>query len=103
MLISVDSPLRSNLSVGLPLGLATIRNDRLRIDSHQTIDSGNIYFQMIHTRWGEALLHASEALPEPERLFSAEDPCVRLGLLRVRRSKSLLICFNRAAFAPVRR
>ena len=69
-LISMDSTLRSNLSVGLPLDLATIRSDGLRIDSHQTIDNNDTYFQMIHTRWGESLLQAFEALPDPETLLS---------------------------------
>ena len=69
-LISMDSTLRSNLSVGLPLDLATIRSDGLRIDSHQTIDNNDTYFQMIHTRWGESLMHAFEALPDPETLLS---------------------------------
>lgn len=69
-LISMDSTLRSNLSVGLPLDLATIRSDGLRIDSHQTIDNNDTYFQMIHTRWGESLLHAFEALPDPGSLLS---------------------------------
>lgn len=58
------------LLVGLPLDLATIRSDGLRIDSHQTIDNNDTYFQMIHTRWGESLMHAFEALPDPETLLS---------------------------------
>ena len=73
-LISMDSTLRSNLSVGLPLDLATIRTDGLRIDSHRSIDSSDTYFQMIHTRWGESLLHAFEALPDPEILLSGKTP-----------------------------
>ena len=70
----MDSTLRSNLSVGLPLDLATIRTDGLRIDSHRSIDSSDTYFQMIHTRWGESLLHAFEALPDPEILLSGKTP-----------------------------
>lgn len=64
-LISMDSTIRSNLSVGLPLDLALIRTDELRIGVQQTLKASNPYFQMIHMRWGEALRQAFSALPNP--------------------------------------
>jgi putative proteasome-type protease len=64
-LISMDSTIRSNLSVGLPLDLAMIRTDELRIAVQQTLKANNPYLQMIHIRWGEALRQAFNALPNP--------------------------------------
>lgn len=65
-LISMDSTIRSNLSVGLPLDLVIIRKDALCVDSHQSLDAGNAYLQMLHTRWSESLRHAFSELPNPE-------------------------------------
>lgn len=65
-LISMDSTIRSNLSVGLPLDLVTIRRDEYRVDSHIEINDENRYFQMIRKVWGEALREAFSELPNPE-------------------------------------
>lgn len=67
-LISMDSTIRSNLSVGLPLDLVIARRDQLSVARHISIDADNAYFQSIRTRWGEALRHAFAALPEPDWL-----------------------------------
>lgn len=65
-LISMDSTIRSNLSVGLPLDLVYIRRDAMKVDRHVSIDAGHPYFAMIRSRWGEALRHAFEDLPNPD-------------------------------------
>jgi putative proteasome-type protease len=67
-LISMDSTIRSNLSVGLPLDLVCVRRDALRVHSHTNIDSDNEYFRMVRTDWSESLRHAFHALPDPEWL-----------------------------------
>ena len=67
-LISMDSTIRSNLSVGLPLDLVIVRRDQLNVARHISIDADNVYFQGIRTRWSEALRHAFAALPEPDWL-----------------------------------
>jgi putative proteasome-type protease len=67
-LISMDSTIRSNLSVGLPLDLLCIKRDALRVQSHINIDSDHAYFQMIRTRWSESLRHAFHELPDPDWL-----------------------------------
>lgn len=64
-LISMDSTIRSNLSVGLPLDLLALRTDALKVFSHTRIDADNAYFEMIRTRWGESLREAFHALPSP--------------------------------------
>jgi putative proteasome-type protease len=64
-LISMDSTIRSNLSVGPPLDLAIIRRDELRLATHISIDLDNDYFKMIRTRWGYALREIFSELPDP--------------------------------------
>lgn len=67
-LISMDSTIRSNLSVGLPLDLLVMGRDELKVRSHVTIDTGNDYFRMISQRWGESLRQAFSELPAPDWL-----------------------------------
>ncbi len=65
-LISMDSTIRSNLSVGVPLDLAILRTDELKVSTHLSIDAKNDYFAMIRNRWSEALGHAFDELPNPD-------------------------------------
>jgi putative proteasome-type protease len=65
-LISMDSTIRSNLSVGLPLDLLSVQRDALRVHSHVNIDAEHAYFKMIRGGWSESLRHAFHALPDPE-------------------------------------
>jgi putative proteasome-type protease len=67
-LISMDSTIRSNLSVGPPLDLVVVRRDEYRVASHVDIDADNRYFQMIRNGWGDALREAFSALPNPDWL-----------------------------------
>ncbi len=64
-LVSMDSTIRSNLSVGPPLDLAVIRRDEFRLATHISIDLDNEYFKMIRTRWGFALMEVFSELPNP--------------------------------------
>ncbi|HPF27274.1 MAG TPA: proteasome-type protease [Steroidobacteraceae bacterium] len=63
-LISMDSTIRSNLSVGMPLDLAIVRADDLRITEHRRIEEHDEYFRGIRSGWGEALQQAFFALPD---------------------------------------
>ena len=65
-LISMDSTIRSNLSVGVPLDLLSIKRDDLKVHSHVNIDENHAYFRMIRTRWSESLRHAFHEIPDPE-------------------------------------
>jgi len=65
VLISMDSTIRSNLSVGMPLDLAVVRSDDLRLSSHQSIGADDGYFKVIREGWGESLRNAFHALPDP--------------------------------------
>jgi len=64
-LVSMDSTIRSNLSVGPPLDLAIIRRDEFKLATHISIDMDNEYFTMIRTRWGLALKEVFSELPNP--------------------------------------
>ena len=64
-LISMDSTIRSNLSVGLPLDLVMIKRDRFETARHMNIDSDNEYVRGIRNRWSEALREAFAELPDP--------------------------------------
>ncbi|TFW19896.1 proteasome-type protease [Duganella callida] len=64
-LISMDSTLRSNVSVGLPLDLLVYESDRLAVTHFVTIDERNAYFQMIRSTWGDQLKSVFEGLDKP--------------------------------------
>ncbi len=64
-LISMDSTLRSNASVGLPLDLAAIRRDSLKIDVRRRIEEGDPYFTGLRQRWGEGLRSVFSSIPNP--------------------------------------
>jgi putative proteasome-type protease len=64
-LISMDSTIRSNLSVGMPLDLAIVRRDALQIALHRSIGPDDAYFKVIRDGWGESLRNAFHALPDP--------------------------------------
>jgi putative proteasome-type protease len=64
-LVSMDSTIRSNLSVGPPLDLCIIKRDELRLSTHISIDMDNEYFKMIRERWGFALQEVFSELPNP--------------------------------------
>jgi len=64
-LISMDSTLRSNISVGLPLDLLVYENDRLAVSQFVTIDERNQYFQMIRSTWGHQLKRVFEGMDDP--------------------------------------
>jgi putative proteasome-type protease len=64
-LVSMDSTLRSNISVGFPLDLLVYGKDTLAVSRFVTIDEKNQYFQMIRSTWGEQLKHVFEGIPEP--------------------------------------
>jgi len=63
-LISMDSTIRSNLSVGMPLDLAIVRRDALEIALHRSIEPEDAYFKVIREGWGESLRNAFHALPD---------------------------------------
>ena len=65
-LVSMDSTLKSNLSVGLPLDLVVYENGRLECDQIACIDDQNPYFRMVRDSWGKRLREVFEAMDDPQ-------------------------------------
>jgi putative proteasome-type protease len=66
VLISMDSTLRSNLAVGLPIDLLVMRRDELRVGLQRRITEEDAYFRGIRERWSTALREAYQAIPKPD-------------------------------------
>jgi putative proteasome-type protease len=64
-LISMDSTMRSNLAVGLPLDMTVLRRDTMRFELSHRIESGDPYFEDLRRQWSEALRAAHQAIPIP--------------------------------------
>jgi putative proteasome-type protease len=64
-LISMDSTLRSNISVGLPLDLLVYEADRLAVTKFVQIDAHNQYMNMIRNTWGARLKQVFLEIPDP--------------------------------------
>jgi putative proteasome-type protease len=65
-IVSFDSTMRSNISVGLPIDLVTYEADSLRIGMQRRIDEDDAYYQMVHSQWGEGLRQVFAQLPNPD-------------------------------------
>ena len=64
--VSFDSTMRSNISVGLPIDLLIYETDSLRIKLQRRIEESDPYFQMVHVQWGEGLRRVFAQLPDPD-------------------------------------
>jgi putative proteasome-type protease len=67
-LISFDSTIRSNISVGLPIDLAWYPRDSLRMGMQKRIGEGDPYFSMIRQSWGGGMRKLFAELPNPDWL-----------------------------------
>jgi putative proteasome-type protease len=64
-LVSMDSTMKSNLTVGPPLDLLVYHAGRLQSDEVICIDQHNPYFQMIRDTWGQRLAEVFQGLDDP--------------------------------------
>ena len=64
-LVSVDSTMRSNLSVGMPLDVLVVRRDACSAELSYRIEPGEPYFQDLRERWSAALRAAHNNIPRP--------------------------------------
>jgi len=67
-LVSMDSTIRSNLTVGLPMDLLTLRTGELRIGQWRRIAEDDPYYTQVRHGWGRALKAAYMDLPAPDWL-----------------------------------
>jgi putative proteasome-type protease len=63
-MVSFDSTLKANLSVGIPLDLMVIERDKFSPVHERRVTSDDPYFKSISNGWGEALKNAFHALPD---------------------------------------
>ncbi len=63
LMVSFDSTLKANLSVGLPFDLQTYARDTLKVGHETRIEEDDAYYQSISSGWGEALKQAFASLP----------------------------------------
>ena len=66
VLVSMDSTLKSNLSVGLPLDLLVYEADSFKTEQIVCIDEHNPYFAMIRGTWGQRLRQVFESIEDPQ-------------------------------------
>ena len=67
-LISMDSTMRSNLGVGMPIDVGVMRANALTLDVDRRIDNVDPYFHDLRDRWSVALRAAHLAIPSPPYL-----------------------------------
>jgi putative proteasome-type protease len=65
VLISMDSTIRSNLSVGMPLDLLIYESNSLVIKTHVSIGMDDPYYHQLRSQWGDHLRQAFNDLPDP--------------------------------------
>ena len=66
ILVSFDSTMRSNLSVGMPIDLVCYERDSLEIRMRRRFDEGDAYFTALSADWSEGVRKVFRELPELE-------------------------------------
>jgi len=66
VLVSFDSTMRSNLSVGMPIDLVCYEADSLRVRMRRRFDQGDPYFTTLSKEWSEGVRTVFKQLPELE-------------------------------------
>jgi len=64
VLVSFDSTMRSNLSVGMPIDLMCYERDSLCVQKRRRFDHGDAYFTALSQEWGEGTRQVFRQLPE---------------------------------------
>lgn len=67
-LLSMDSTIRSNLTVGLPVDLAVVPKDACHVALRHRITEQDEDFRIMREKWAEALRQAWSAIPPPSWL-----------------------------------
>jgi putative proteasome-type protease len=64
VLVSFDSTMRSNLSVGMPIDLVCYERDTLEVRRRRRLDQGDSYFSALSKEWSEGVRTVFKKLPE---------------------------------------
>ncbi len=65
VLVSFDSTMRSNLSVGMPIDLICYERDSLEVRKRRRFEQGDPYFGALSKKWSEGVRAAFKELPDP--------------------------------------
>jgi putative proteasome-type protease len=64
VLVSFDSTMRSNVSVGMPIDLICYERDSLEVCKRRRFDDGDAYFSALSREWSEGTRQVFRQLPE---------------------------------------
>jgi putative proteasome-type protease len=64
LMVSFDSTLKANLSVGMPLDMMVLERDKFEPCHERRIEHTDPYFQAISSSWSDALKSAFYGLPD---------------------------------------
>lgn len=64
VLVSFDSTMRSNLSVGMPIDLLCYQRDSFRVQMKRRFEPGDPYFSTLSEKWSEGVRRVFAQLPE---------------------------------------
>jgi putative proteasome-type protease len=78
LMVSFDSTLKANLSVGLPLDMLVIERDTFAPTHQKRIEASDAYFQLVSASWSDALRDAFHSLPDYS-FYREVEPKVRKG------------------------
>lgn len=67
LMVSFDSTIKANLSVGMPLDLQVYDTDSFIVSDQPRIEADDPYFQEVSDGWGDALRNALTQLPSYTR------------------------------------
>lgn len=73
LMVSFDSTLKANLSVGLPLDLLVLERDTFEPLHERRIEHGDTYYEAISSSWSNALRNAFHSLPDYS-FFQSKNP-----------------------------
>jgi putative proteasome-type protease len=66
VLVSFDSTMRSNLSVGMPIDMICYERDSLCVRMRRRFDAGDPYFATLSGQWSAGVRDVFSRLPEPD-------------------------------------
>lgn len=79
-MISMESTMRSNISVGPPIDVLVCERDELAVAGHMVIDEGDDYFESIRNAWATGLRDVFASIPDPEWKSASDANVVKVKL-----------------------
>jgi putative proteasome-type protease len=64
VLVSFDSTMRSNLSVGMPIDLVRYERDTLEVRKRRRFEEGDPYFSTLSKDWSEGVRAVFTRMPD---------------------------------------